>query len=74
MDDLINIYNAHQPLVDKSSYKKAKIINSRSKSINNDNNIDYESMNGPSMMAIDRAINRSNRRMQKPKKMNYHGG
>jgi len=67
MEDVINIYNASQPIMDRESYKKSRQTYKRSKNIQ-DEDIDYSNMSGPAMMAIDRAINRS-RTKYGPKKM-----
>jgi len=67
MEEVINIYNASEPIMDSESYKKARQAKRRMNSVQ-DEDIKYNNMSGPNMMAIDRAINRS-RNKYGPKKM-----
>ena len=67
MEEVINIYNASEPIIDRGSYKKARQSRRRINSIQEEE-IEYNNMSGPAMMAIDRAINRS-RNKYGPKKM-----
>ena len=67
MEEVINIYNASEPIMDRDSYKQARQNSSRMNSVQ-DEDIKYNNMSGPNMMAIDRAINRS-RNKYGPKKM-----
>lgn len=67
MEEVINIYNASEPIMDRDSYKQARQNSRRMNSVQ-DEDIKYNNMSGPNMMAIDRAINRS-RKKYGPKKM-----
>ena len=67
MEEVINIYNASKPIMDRDSYKQARQNSRRMNSVQ-DEDIKYNNMSGPNMMAIDRAINRS-RNKYGPKKM-----
>jgi len=67
MEEVINIYNASEPIMDRDSYKQARQNSRRMNSVQ-DEDIKYNNMSGPNMMAIDRAINRS-RNKYGPKKM-----
>lgn len=67
MEEVINIYNASEPIMDSESYKKARQAKRRMNTIE-DEKFEYNNMSGPNMMAIDRAINRS-RNKYGPKKM-----
>lgn len=67
MEEVINIYNASEPIMDRESYKKARQAKRRMNTIE-DEEFEYNNMSGPNMMAIDRAINRS-RNKYGPKKM-----
>lgn len=66
MEEVINIYNASEPIMDRDSYKQARQNSRRMNSVQ-DEDIKYNNMSGPNMMAIDRAINRS-RNKYGPKK------
>lgn len=67
MEEVINIYNASEPIMDRDSYKQVRQNSRRMNSVQ-DEDIKYNNMSGPNMMAIDRAINRS-RNKYGPKKM-----
>jgi hypothetical protein len=67
MEEVINIYNASEPIMDRESYKKARQAKRRMNTIE-DEEFEYNNMSGPNMMAIDRAISRS-RNKYGPKKM-----
>lgn len=67
MEEVINIYNASEPIMDRESYKKARQAKRRMNTIE-DEEFEYNNMSGLNMMAIDRAINRS-RNKYGPKKM-----
>jgi hypothetical protein len=67
MEEVINIYNASEPIMDRESYKRARQDKRRMNSIK-DEEFEHNNIPGPNMMAIDRAINRS-RNKYGPKKM-----
>jgi|TARA_B110000503_G_C6993207_1_gene348253 hypothetical protein len=67
MEEVTNIYNASEPtFINKESYKGARMNQRQSNRISEDE--DMSDMSGPSMMAIDRALNRAKKNVG-PKKM-----
>lgn len=56
--DIVNIYNASEPIINKSDYKDRRL---KSRSMNRIMNYVEEDIPGPAMMAIDKAIKRSSK-------------